>query len=40
MSLEWLRRATVPQGMVLPDGRKIEFRKMKSSPFGSMKEMG
>ena len=35
-----LRGAMLPREMALPDGRKIEFQKMKSSHFGRMKPMG
>ncbi len=40
VSEEELRHAMLPREMVLPDGRKIEFQKMKNSHFGRMKAMG
>jgi hypothetical protein len=40
VSEEELRDAMLPREMALPDGRKIEFQKMKSSHFGRMKAMG
>jgi hypothetical protein len=40
VSEEELRHAMLPSEMVLSNGRKIEFQKMKSSHFDRMKAMG
>jgi hypothetical protein len=40
VSEEELRHSMLPREMVLPDGRKIEFQKMKNSHFGRIKAMG
>ena len=40
VSEEELRGAMLPREMALPDGRKIEFQKMKNSHFGRMRAMG
>ena len=40
VSEEELRHAMLPREMVLPNGRKIEFQKMKNSHFARMKGMG
>ena len=35
-----LRSAMLPREIQLPDGRKIDFQKMRSSHFGRLKAMG